>query len=114
MESSCPTKLVAILLVVKNVLYKHSNNYFADSKSALVAVQNFYPNNPIILDILYFVRQVFDKGKSITLTWSPRQVNIWGNKDADKTAKSAVARDNINLKFCPLFGIKILFQKIHL
>ena len=55
---SYTAELIAILLVIKNVLYRHSNNnftIFTDSKSALVALQNFHPDNPIIFDILCFL-----------------------------------------------------------
>ena len=60
--SSYTTKIIDILLVIKKVLYRHSHNNFTTftySKSALVAIQKFYPNNPIILDILYFLVTTF-------------------------------------------------------
>ena len=56
--SSFTAELIAILLVIKNVLYRHSSNnftMFTASKSSLVALQNFNPNNPIILNIFYFL-----------------------------------------------------------
>ena len=87
------------------------NNFtiFTDSKSALVALQNFYPNNPIILDIFYTLRQVFEKGKSITFCCSPGHVNIQGNEDADKADKSTAARNKRGFEINPIFGYQILF-----
>ena len=48
--SSYTVELIAYLLVIKNVLYRHSGNnftIFTDSESALDAIYKFYPNNPI-------------------------------------------------------------------
>ena len=112
--SSYTAELIAILLVVKNVLYRHSNHnftIFTDSKSALVALQGFYSNHPIILDIFYFLRRVFEKGKSITFCWSPGHVNIQGNEDADKAAKLAAARDVITFKSVPFLDTKFYSKK---
>ena len=49
--SSYTTELIAIMLVIKYVLYLHSGNNFTifmESKSALIAFQKFYPNTLII------------------------------------------------------------------
>ena len=103
---SYTTVLIDILLVIKNVLYSHSGNnftIFTDSISALVAIQIFYPNNPIILDLLCFLHRVFDKEKSITFCWSPENVNIQGNEDADKAVKSQLP-EVISILLSPLFG----------
>ena len=111
---SYTAELIAILLVIKNVLNRHSGDYFtifSDSKSALVALQSFYTNNPIILDIFYFLRRVFEKGKSITFCWSPGHVNIQGNEDADKAAKSAAIRNDVDFKSIPYLDTKFYSKK---
>ena len=82
LSSSYTAELIAILLVIKNVLYRHFGNNFTiftvlkNALVTLVALQNFYPTNPIILNIFYFLWLVFEKGKFMTFCWSPGHVNI--------------------------------------
>ena len=114
LSSSYTAELIATLLVIKNVLNRHSGDYFtifSDSKKPLVALQSFYSNNPIILDIFYFLWHVCEKGKSITFCWSPGHVNIQGNEDADNAAKSAAIRNDVDFKSIPYLDTKFYSKK---
>ena len=113
--SSYSAELIAILLVLKNVLYRHAGTsftIFTDSKSALSAINKFFPDNPIILDIQYFLRRVFEKGKSVTFCWSPGHVGIKGNEDADKAAKQAASNIQINFKSVPHLDTKSCTKRV--
>ena len=121
--SSYSAELLAILLILKNILYRlNFNNFtvFSDSKSALSALNSFYSDNPIILDIHYFLNRLILNGKRISFCWSPGHVGIQGNEDADKAAKLAAAKDVIDFnlvsfkdtKFYIKCFIKNRFQEI--
>ena len=107
--SSFSSELIAILLVIKNILYRQNKNsftIFSDSKSALNAVNKFYPDSPIVLDIHYFLFRIFDSGKHVSFCWSPGHVGIRGNEDADRAAKSAASRETVNYLPIPLVDAK--------
>ena len=107
--SSYSAELFAILLVVKNLFYRHtSSNFtvFTDSRSALSALNTFYPDNPIILDIHYFLYKLFSIGKNVSFCWSPGHVGIRGNERADLAAKSAASRVTVDYLPVPFLDTK--------
>ena len=60
-----------------------------DSLSALLALRTFYPQNPLVQDILKRLTALDQAGKEITLCWIPSHVGILGNELADAAAKRA-------------------------
>ena len=66
----------------------------SDSRSAISAINNIYPKNPIISEIH---NQMFLSQKSFNLCWVPSHCGIDGNEKADSLAKSATLQPNIRM-----------------
>ena len=81
---------------------ERSTTIFSDSRSALEAIQDFYPRNPIVREIQKKTDKLIRKGKAVTFCWIPAHVGVPGNEKADKAAKEAIksnqARDRIPIK----------------
>ena len=72
---------------------------FSDSRSAVEAIQNYHPKNPLVQEIKYFFHKLYEDGKHIEICWIPAHVGVKGNEEADKAAKEAISknRSQINI-----------------
>lgn len=62
---------------------------YSDSKSALESMQQFFPNNPICLNIRSLIQKLSQKGADIKFTWIPSHLGIAGNSRVDSAARAA-------------------------
>ena len=100
-NSSFTAELTALLLLIKNIFFhqnKSSFTIFTDSKSSLAILKSFNPDNPIVLDIHFYLIRLLEKGKRISFCWSPAHVGIEGNEEADEAAKRAATRNIVTFK----------------
>ena len=68
-----------------------SHLILSDSLSSLLALREFYPDNPLIQDILRCITTLELTGKSIKFCWIPSHVGISGNEMADAAARRAAS-----------------------
>ena len=75
---------------------------YSDSRSALEAIQDFYPKNQIVREIQKKIDKLIRQGQHITFCWIPAHVGVPGNEKADHAAKAAIqstlAREGIPSK----------------
>ena len=108
--SSFSAEITAVLLILKTIFNnkeKSSFTIFTDSKSVLNAVSMFYSNDPIVLEIQYYLTKLYNNGKKISFCWSPGHVGIQGNECADKAAKEAASSNTINYDPVPFSDLKV-------
>ena len=81
---------------------EEATTIFSDSRSALEAIQDFYPRNQIVREIQKKTHKLIKQGKTISFCWIPAHVGIPGNEKADQAAKEAIscsqASDKIPIK----------------
>jgi len=65
---------------------------FSDSYSALLNLNKFRLNHPVVLIIKHRLHKLIDNGKTVHLCWIPGHVGINGNEKADTEAKRAGKR----------------------
>ena len=58
----------------------------------------------IIFEILLTNTRLFSQGKEITCMWVPAHVGVVGNEKADKLAKEATAKEQVEINFPILKG----------
>ena len=63
---------------------------YSDSRSALEAIQDFYPKNQLAREVQKKADLLIRQGEAITLCWIPAHVGVPGNEKADKAAKAAI------------------------
>ena len=63
---------------------------YSDSRSALEAIDKFYPINHIVCQIQEKAHTIIEQGKQIMICWIPAHVGISGNEKADRAAKEAI------------------------
>ena len=72
---------------------------YSDSRSALEAIQDFYPKNQLVKEIQKRIDKLLREGETVSFCWIPAHVGVPGNEKADKAAKAAIqctqARDGI-------------------
>ena len=71
---------------------------FSDSHSAIEAIQNYCPKNPLVQEIKYFFHKLYEEGKNIEICWIPAHVGVRGNEEADKAAKEAISKNRSQIK----------------
>ena len=66
---------------------------YSDSKSALIGISEYTPDNPIVIEIQEKIHRLMSiRNIHIQLCWIPAHVGIQGNEYADQAAKEAAAR----------------------
>ena len=87
------SELIAIFkaLCFIEVCDEESHLILSDSLSSLLAIREFYPDNPLIQDILKCLTALELSGKSIKFCWIPSHVGIPGNEMADAAARRAAS-----------------------
>ena len=68
-----------------------NNVIFSDSKSVLDSLSNLN-DHPAVRYIIFKLKNLKDKGKTVEFCWIPSHVGIDGNERADKKAKEAAKR----------------------
>ena len=98
--SNYTAELYSILAALKKISILGGNFFtvFSDSKSALQALECFNSTQPIVLEILEWLHLLQCRNKDIAFCWVPAHVDIVGNEEADKLAKTA-ARELIPGRF---------------
>ena len=88
---------------------------FSDSRSAVEAIQNYYPKNPLVQEIKFSFHKLNEEGKDIEICWIPAHVGVKGNEEADKAAKEAINknRSRLNVPVSDFFPTlkKFTFEK---
>ena len=67
---------------------------YTELLSSMLAIENNRENNPILNQIKDILAELHNQGKQITLYKLPVHIGIKRNKEADKAAKQAKARDD--------------------
>ena len=83
-------------LEVISTIQGHHFTVYTDSYSALMAINQYNPQHPIVQQILERLYQLSNRHKNINFCWVPSHVGIPGNELADREAKSVI---NENIKF---------------
>ena len=85
------SELIALVKALCFIEVGHETSHviLTDSLSSLLALRSYYPQNPILQDILKRLTALDQAGKKITLCWVPSHVGIPGNERADAAAKRA-------------------------
>lgn len=85
---------------------------YTDSNSSVQALQNFIPGNNIVDDI--YQKLISNSNKILMIGWIKAHVGLRGNERADKLAKGALARNDVdiieNIGF-PVSVVKNYFRK---
>ena len=82
-----------------------------DSKSAIEALQHYYPKNPLVQQIKYPFHKLYEDNLNVELCCFPAH-GIVGNEEADKVAKAAicVARSTVHIPISNFFpSLNVLF-----
>ena len=62
---------------------------YSDSKSSLLALNQFNPKNELLKEIHTLIFKITQNKTKIKFCWIPGHCDIWGNEIADKAAKEA-------------------------
>ena len=94
-------ELMAILAAIEIIKDNPPQKFviFSDSRSAVEVLKSYSCKNPLVLNIRNLLHKMHLSDKEIEICWIPAHVDIKGNEEADKAAKSAV-----NM---PIYPIKI-------
>ena len=68
---------------------------FCDSKSVVESIENQESKNPIMINILDTLQDLWSKSFIIRFVWIPSHVGIQGNEDADDQAKLGLSSNGI-------------------
>ena len=94
MTSIFTAEVEAIKLTLKYIKMSPRVNkklvIFCDSKSVLENIDNQESKNPLMIDVLEKLQELFHKGFTIRFCWIPSHVGISGNEQADLRAKDAL------------------------
>ena len=93
-------ELAAIFSAVKIVKNLPQQNFviFSDSRSAIEALKNYMPRNPLVQQIKISLHKLYEAGVNIEICWIPAHIGVKGNEDADKAAKAATTMTRSNIK----------------
>ena len=70
-----------------------------DSKSAIEALQHYYPKNPLVQQIKYLFHKLYEDNINVELCWIPAHVGIVGNENADKAARAVINMARSTVQF---------------
>lgn len=86
-------ELVAIVDALTEVENSNDMTFtiFSDSRSALMAINKYNNQHPIVIEILRWLIHLSSRHKTVNLCWVPAHVNIAGNERADGEARAAAA-----------------------
>ena len=65
---------------------------FSDGMSVLEAIESQESKNPLVNKILQTCKEILSGNKYITFCWIPSHRDITGNEDADRAAKDALSK----------------------
>ena len=71
-----------------------------------MAIKQYNPKHPIVQKIQEWLWRLSSKFKKINFCWVPAHVGIPGNELADKEAKEAILRNDINFYHVPVSDMK--------
>uniref|UniRef100_A0A8C2Q875 Reverse transcriptase n=1 Tax=Cyprinus carpio TaxID=7962 RepID=A0A8C2Q875_CYPCA len=95
-------EMLAILIAVRWVEKsgQHKVLVCSDSSSVLASIRSFYSKSrqDILYEVLQSVTRIFNQGRQIQFVWVPGHVGIRGNELADKLAKTALSKGNIEMQ----------------
>ena len=70
----------------------YSFTVFIDSQSALLAIPNFTPSHPVLIEIQEWLCKIAARRKSVAFCWCPGHVGVSGNEAADGAARRAAGQ----------------------
>jgi ribonuclease HI len=90
-------ELQAIINAVTYIQTQQKDKFiiFSDSMSALQALANQDINHALVLKILQKHHHLLQRNKEVIFCWLPSHIGIFGNSEADKSAKSALQLQRI-------------------
>ena len=93
-------------LEIVSTLQGRNFTIYCDSYSVLMAIKQYNPKHPIVQKIQEWLWRLSSKFKKVNFCWVPAHVGIPGNELADKEAKEAILRNDLNFYHVPVSDMK--------
>ena len=106
-------ELFAILLALKRVYQVKQKSFVivSDSRSALMAIENYNSPHPIVVDIQEWFYMITNQEKSVKFCWVPSHVGVSMNEIADNKAKQAIQVRQVTEKSLPFTDFYPIIDK---
>ena len=100
----------ALIMIFNNIRLNFV--IFSDSQSAIVALKQFFPRHPLVVQAQLWLHRIHTRYKTVKFCWVPAHVGVGGNELADAAAKRASISRDRNVHSPPYLDLRAPIRDI--